>query len=268
LPADGAVGGWAAAHLLGVSFQDGRGLDGRTVSAVPLLVPRARRPRPRAGVTWIRGSLPAGDVVAIRGLPVSSPLRTGFDLARSITITGPGARLEAGVVALDAALHAGLITRGQLGNEVSRRERWPGSRTARRANELADGRAESPQESRLRLVWVLGGLPELHVNVPLFDVDGRHLGTPDLFDEEAALALEYDGAYHRALRRQARDNVRGESFQARNVTIVRVTGVDLPDTSGRLFRRLLAARSRGLARDRSKDRWVIYPDLSGPPSRW
>ena len=36
--------------------------------------------------------------------------------------------------------------------------------------------------------------------------DGRYLGTPDLFDEEAALALEYDGAHHRAVRRQARDS--------------------------------------------------------------
>ena len=117
-------------------------------------------------------------------------------------------------------------------------------------------------------MWVLGGLAMPQVNVPVFDQDGRHLGTPDLFDEEAALALEYDGTHHRALRRQTSDNVRTERLEAHGVTVLRATGLDLPDVPGRLFQCLLAARARGLDRDRCRDRWVIHADLSGPPSRW
>ena len=270
LPGDGAVGGWAAAHLLDTPFHDGVGADGRTALTIPLLVPAPRRPRPRTGITWVRGNLDTSDVVSVGGLRVTSPVRTAFGVARDITgkALGSKARLEAGVVSLDAVLHAGLVSRPQLAQELRRRTRWPGIGIARRAWDLADARAESPQESRLRLVWVLGGLPMPHVNVPVFDRDGRHLATPDLFDEESALALEYDGAHHRALRRQARDNVRAEGLEAHGVTVLRVTGLDLPDASGRLFLRLVAARARGLERDRSKDKWLIHPDLSGPPSRW
>ena len=218
----------------------------------------------------MRGRLPPSDTVLAAGVRVTSPLRTAFDLARDVTRSAPddGATLQEGVVSLDAALHCGLVTGSQLASGLSRRPGWPGSRTARRAVELADARAESPQETRLRLVWVLGGLATPHVNVPVFDEDGRHLGTPDIFDEEAALAVEYDGAHHRAVRRQARDNVRGEGLAAHGVTVLRATVVDLPDVSGRLLQRLVAARSRGLTRDRSKDRWVIHVGLSGPPSRW
>jgi hypothetical protein len=96
----------------------------------------------------------------------------------------------------------------------------------------------------------------------------RRLGTPDPFDQETALALEYDGAHHRALRRQARDNVQAEKLEAHGVSVLRATGLDLPDASSLLLQRLVAARTRGLARDRNKDRWAINPDLSGPPSNW
>ena len=49
----------------------------------------------------------------------------------------------------------------------------------------------------MRLVWVLIAelCPPL-CNAPLFDLGGQLLGIPDLFDPEAGLVGEYDGAHH------------------------------------------------------------------------
>ena len=57
-------------------------------------------------------------------------------------------------------LHAGLVTIEELVTAVDARPRWRSVRLARRALPLLDGRAESPMESRLRLIWVLGGFPD------------------------------------------------------------------------------------------------------------
>ena len=38
----------------------------------------------------------------------------------------------------------------------------------------------------------------MHVNCPIQDLAGNLLGIADLLDEEAGLAVEFDGADHRA----------------------------------------------------------------------
>src|ERR1700746_4128282 len=72
-----------------------------------------------------------------------------------------------------------------------------GAEKFRRALALADPNAESPMESRLRALLVLGGLPRPRVQVSIHDDDDRFAGRVDLFYETAKLAIEYDGAVHR-----------------------------------------------------------------------
>jgi len=61
-------------------------------------------------------------------------------------------------VALDIALALGRITNEELVAGAHCLRAVPGARRAQAAAALADGRAESPQESRLRVTLVLGGL--------------------------------------------------------------------------------------------------------------
>ena len=85
-----------------------------------------------------------GDVVEINGLRVTSPLRTACDLGR---VRWP----EDAISALDAMLRLGLFTREQLIVEVERFRGMRWVRTLRGVAPLADGRAQGPGESVLRL---------------------------------------------------------------------------------------------------------------------
>ncbi len=75
---------------------------------------------------------------------------------------------EAGVVAADAALHRNLTTRAELTTWLDRLRHRPGLVSARRAVELADGRAESVGESRTRLILL--AMPDLPAVIPQYEL--------------------------------------------------------------------------------------------------
>jgi hypothetical protein len=152
-----------------------------------------------AGTVWSRLD---GDVVDLRGIPVTSPLRTCFDLMRERAL------VEAVVVA-DAFAATGDVNLAILDCYARDRRRWPGIRRTRTAVSLATAGALSPGETRLRMTVVLAGFPEPLVNVPVVGGDGRHLGTPDLqVPGSRPVRLEYDGAYHEEHDQRARDRRR------------------------------------------------------------
>ena len=95
-------------------------------------------------------------------------------------------------MALDGALVAGRVTAQQLGDGVADLRGWPGVRRAARAVALADGRAESPLETRGRLRIVGAGLPRPELQVEI-RASGRLVGVVDAWFEEAAVAVEFDG---------------------------------------------------------------------------
>ncbi len=191
VPPDGAVGGWAAAHLLGA-----RALDGSTpdpdVDQPVLLCLQRRAQRPWwPGIRPFRSDLAPGDVVEVDGAQVTSPVRTAFDLAR----LAPS--LVEAVVALDAVLAALDVDLRAIEAYARARPRWRGRPRARAALDLADGRSASPQETRLRMLWVLeAGLPRPEPNQAVRDRRGHLLGEVDLLDVETGLVAEYDGAHH------------------------------------------------------------------------
>lgn len=97
--------------------------------------------------------------------------------------------LMAGLVAADAALHTGAVTMDELGAAAAVLA-GPASRQPRRLVTLADGRAESPGETRLREALRLMGL----VAVPQYRiVDGSFVAVVDLYVEACRLAVEFDG---------------------------------------------------------------------------
>jgi len=137
----GVLAGWSAAALYGASC---------VPSGAPaeLVVPRFVRAAPGLVTRYHR--LARDEVTEIDEQPLTTPLRTAYDLARvSPTVT------EA-VVRIDALARRGRFSPGEL---LALAARYPGARGAavlRRAVPLADPSSESPMESRTRmvLVWV------------------------------------------------------------------------------------------------------------------
>jgi hypothetical protein len=94
----------------------------------------------------------------------------------------------------------GLIKAGQTSPErlIAAAAHWSsrGCRVARRAASLARQGVDSPQETRLRLLLVLAGLPEPRVNLIIRGQDGSWRRRYDLAYEYLRLIIEYDGRQH------------------------------------------------------------------------
>lgn len=254
----GVLAGYSAAELLGASC-------GPRSAPAEILVAGHLNGRP--GLRVRRGAFCASDVGAVDGVMVTSPERTAWDLARRLDL------VEA-VVAVDALAGAGrrrpTFVRGPVHGPASvarsrrespspgfdpaallrRRLATPGARGARgldRVVALADPRAESPPETRLRLLLVLAGLPVPEVQHRLRDgragVDVRF----DLAYPEAKLAIEYDGEAHD----DALDRVRDLRTAALGWHTLRLLQPDLTRTPARtvaVVRDLRAERAGMLVR--------------------
>jgi very-short-patch-repair endonuclease len=101
--------------------------------------------------------------------------------------------------------------------------RWErGWRRFDRAAGLADGGAESPQESRLRVRLVLAGLPR-PVTQHEIRHDGRFVARADLAWPQWRVAVEYDGAWHDDSERFHRDRERLNRMQAAGWVVLLIT---------------------------------------------
>lgn len=250
LPGYGAVGGWAAAYWSGAGFLDGGG----AVAPAPVLLCVGDRGhiRPSPGVTVCRARMTPTDMCELHGLHVTTPVRTAFDGARLAS------SLVEATVFLDMMLAAGLLSTVELASYLlEHRPAWKGVGQARDALRFADPRSRSPQETRLRMLWMIqAALPRPLVNAPVFGWDGSLLGIADLLDPDAGTVGEYDGEQHRELSQHTRDNLREELFEEHGLVVTRVTSLDMRDreTTGS---RLARAWERGESRERYKDRWTL-----------
>jgi hypothetical protein len=251
LPDGAALGGWAALYARGVHDIDGRiGLTGRTRSIVVCVGPVGLMDI-RSGLVIDRGRFPPDEASICFGVLVVSPERAICQIARR---DGP----ELGLAAADATCRAGVSTPDRLKEFVDTQRGRPGVPAMRRVASLVDPRSASIPESHLRYIWVvLAGLPAPIVNQCLVDERGFVIGSPDLFDREAAVVGEYDGAIHRELEAHTSDNNREENFESHNLVVVRATSIDVWRRRRDLIRRLQNAHARGLTRDRSRDQWGL-----------
>lgn len=174
------------------------------------------------------------------GLRLTSPARTWLDLGGELGL--------ADLVAVGDALlrppHE-RSTPGELRATVAAHPRSPGSARAREALPLLSPLAESPQESRLRILLHLAGFPSAEVNVSLFD-GRRFVARVDLLFREYGIAVEYEGGHHGADPTQwRRDMTRIGAVQALGIIVERVHADDLRQPRA-LFDRLAAhLRRRG-----------------------
>ena len=96
---------------------------------------------------------------------------------------------------------------------------------ARRILDLVEPGAQSPIESRLRMLLVLRGLPRPQAQMPILDRRGRTVGYADLGYPGARLGTEYDGATHRTS--LAADDRRQNQIQLAGVRLLRFTAADV-----------------------------------------
>ena len=252
LPEGAAIGGWAGLRLLGAEGLDGRtGAGGRRLLPVTVCTGRSGVIRPREGIELDRTPLPEGDVVLADGVPVTRAVRSCEHLATHL-------RIATSTAYIDVAVRSGVAPLALVRRRLTGMARRHGAPRARVVGSLVYGRSASIPESVLKVVWVLeAGLPHPLVNRLVTDAEGQVLGEPDLLDPESALVGEYDGATHRELAGHAWDNHREETFEDHGLVVVRATSLDLWPRRALLVDRLRAAYRRGLARDRSRDRWGL-----------
>lgn len=250
LPPGAALGGWAAAWLLGARELDGRGPTGRHEQPVPIVLPPPRDIRRRDGIALWRSRLDDADVTHVSGIPCTSGVRTGFDLARL-------SDLMDAVVALDVLGRCAHISPATVSEYARARLGWRGVPMVRAAVDLSDPRVLSPGETRLRVIWVRdAGLPRPEANPNFFDTTGFFLGMGDLLCTCCGLLGEYDGAQHRDSRTHATDNAREEWLEDTGLTVVRAGDVDVGSQRRRTVVRLITAHRRASTRNRSQDRWT------------
>ena len=250
VPAPGVVTGWAAAYVHGADYLDG--LDPFTLQAlpVPVVLNTTAGRANLAGVTYHRDRLGGAEVDAVLGVPVTTVPRATVDGARHAR------NLVEAVVFLDMVGQAVDLDLARLALWCRTHPGWRGVDQLRQALRWGDPRSASPWETRLRMFYRReAGLPCPEVNVPVFTRDGRFLGTPDLLDEEAGLAVEFDGQDHRLREQHREDNIREEGLEDTNLVVCRVDSLDLRHR-GPLRQRLRAAYARGQARDRRRDRFT------------
>ena len=238
-PPSGVVAGVWAAWLHGVDVR-------RRDDPVELLVPHGSwRPRQaRAAGVRVRQTvhLPDDDVGERAGLRVLHPERVAAGLARTRD------QVEA-VVAVDALARAGLVAaaglRERLSAEAARSV--PGAARGLRRLDLVDPRAESPQESRLRVHLVLRGVPRPVVQLELRDtLSGRPVYRLDLAWPAARVAAEYDGGLHEES--LVKDAARHNALREEDWDVRRFTGPDLwPSALDRTAATVLQALVAGRA---------------------
>ena len=213
LPAGAAFSGRTAAWL--------HGLDLEPCDPIEVTIPETIGGGRRAGASVCRAVLAGDEIVLRRGLPTTSALRTTVDL-------GGRNPLTEGVVAADLFLHARLVTIAELLTYVAENPGAKGIARLRRVVDLAEPKAESAMETRLRIVLVLAGLPRPEVQVSIHDDQGRFLGRPDMLYPVHRLAIEYDGANHRD--RLVDDNRRQNGLVGAGFRLLRFTAADVYGT--------------------------------------
>jgi hypothetical protein len=210
LPPAAAFSGLTAAWL--------HGLDVIGCDPIEVTIPKGIGISARAGLDVRRGALAPTDVISVRGKRVTNILRTLSDLCIRLSVT------EA-VVVTDMALHAGLASLDGLKRLCAERARSLGVARLRRVTEFAEPAAESPMESRLRMLLVVDGLPRPQAQVRLLDSNDRFLGRPDLYYPSHRLGLEFDGGTHRTS--MVEDNRRQNRLLAAGFRLLRFTASDV-----------------------------------------
>ena len=188
----------------------------------------------------VRSGAIADDEITVRhGIPCTTAVRTAYDIGRSMPP-------DKSIIRIDALVNATRCSPVDVEEMADRHPGARGVRRLRRALDLADGGAESPQETRLRLILVRGGLPRPVTQIPVADERGRVVRRIDMGWPEWLVGVEYDGEHHWKDPVTHGDDIdRLEFLAARRWLIVRVSARHMRDPNAVVRRACGALASRG-----------------------
>jgi hypothetical protein len=202
----GTVAGMSAAALHGSKWIDQR---------LPAELVRAEGSC--NGVVVHRAILHPEEIGIVDGISVTTPARTAFDLGRRKD-------LVQNVIRLDALAQATGVQPGEASDLASRHPGVRGLTQLRRALDLMDGGAESPPETRTRLLLIDAGLPKPKTQITVYDEGGYPFARIDMGYEDCRVGVEYDGAQHWTHPKQrAHDIERAVELAEQGWIIVRVS---------------------------------------------
>ncbi len=179
------IAGVAASAVHGAEWID---------AAIPIEL-RLDCSRPPRGIIARDNKFFDDEVMCVGDLPVTTPARTAFDLGRHL-------RRGQALARLDALMRAAPFSIEDVQLLAKRHRGARGIRQLRQLLPLVDGGAASPQETRLRLLFIDNGFPKPTTQIPAVDEWGVLVRTVDLGWEDFMVAAEYDGDQHQTSRGQ------------------------------------------------------------------
>ena len=141
------------------------------------------------GILLHSDKLADDEVCTANGIPATTPARTAYDLGRRRGLT-------TAVIRLDALMQATNLKPTDVEGLAERHRGARGIVQLREAIDLSDGGAESPQETRTRLILTRAGLRPKRTQIEVFDRFGEFVRRIDMGWDEWMVGVEYDGAQH------------------------------------------------------------------------
>jgi hypothetical protein len=148
-----------------------------------------RNGKPVDGIVIRRDELCDDEFAMVRGIPVTTPARTAFDLGRR-------KELLPALIRVDALANAADLKAVDVERLAQRHPGVRGLVQLRQVVRLMDGGAESPQETRTRLLLVRSGLPKPETQIRVVDRFNYPFARLDMGYRELKVAIEFDGAQH------------------------------------------------------------------------
>jgi hypothetical protein len=226
------IAGVAASALHGAAWVDAD-------IPIELIGPSARRQR---RLLVRNETLVEDEITRVAGLSVTTQARTALDLGRHL---GRGESLAR----LDALMRSTVFSAEDVLMLAKRHRGVRGLRQLHEVLPLVDGGAASPQETRLRLLFIDAGLPVPTTQFPIVEGRGKLVRVADMAWEEFMVNAEYDGDQHRTSRAQYVKDMRVLRKLARmGWIVIRVIKEDREDDI--VERAWTALESRGWRPDR------------------
>jgi Protein of unknown function (DUF559) len=148
-----------------------------------------RNGKPVDGIVIHRDELWDDEVRPLSGIPATTPARTAFDLGRR-------EGLIRAVTRVDALANATNLKAVDVEDLIQRHPGVRGLVQLRQVIRLMDGGAESPQETRTRLLLVRSGLPKPETQIVVADRFNHPFARIDMGYREWKVGIEFDGAQH------------------------------------------------------------------------
>jgi hypothetical protein len=176
---DGVLCGLSASALLGANWIE---------PGNPAELIHSNRRRPSEMVIH-SDTLLKGETRVVDGMKVTAPARTAFDLGKHLPV-------DEAVQRIDSLMNATGVNVDAVAAVAARHPGVRGLRRLRETLALVDGGAESPYETKTRLLLVGAGFPPLQTQIPVRDEFGRVFARIDMGWPEYRVGVEFDGAHH------------------------------------------------------------------------